>query len=354
MIQHSTLLGLPYIQAAQAQKHVIHNEALRLLDLLVQPAVMDRDRTVPPEAPSEGDRHLVAVGAEGGWAGHDNEIALFETGVWIFHVPRPGWRVEVLADGGAAVFDGAGWRSGPRMLGVSVEADATNRLAVSAPATLLTHDGAGHQLKVNKATAADTGSLLFQTGWSGRAEMGCAGNDGFSIKVSADGAAWTEALSFDPATGLATGAAVQRDGADRTPGRLARVENVYGPANLLGEVAEAGGQPTGAVIERGEDARGEFVRFADGTQICTREVEVDVASTDYQAFAFPRPFLRPPSASLSHADPMPNAALELANLRSLSTRADPSQEWGLVLKAAGVAAGGSADRLRLQAVGRWF
>jgi hypothetical protein len=37
-------------------------------------------------------------------------------------------------------------------LGINATADPTNRLSVSAPATLLNHEGAGHQLKINKAT----------------------------------------------------------------------------------------------------------------------------------------------------------------------------------------------------------
>ena len=51
---------LPYLLAAQAQKHVTHNEALRLLDGLVQLAVLDRDLTAPPGAPADGDRYIVA------------------------------------------------------------------------------------------------------------------------------------------------------------------------------------------------------------------------------------------------------------------------------------------------------
>ena len=35
------------------------------------------------------------------------------------------------------------------LVGVNVAADTTNRLAVSSPATLLNHEGAGHQLKLN-------------------------------------------------------------------------------------------------------------------------------------------------------------------------------------------------------------
>ena len=86
-------------------------------------------------------------------------------------------------------------------LGLNATADTTNRLAVAAPATLFNHAGGGHQVKVNKAGAGATASLLYQTGFSGRAEMGLAGSDDFSVKVSADGGTWTEALRIDAATG---------------------------------------------------------------------------------------------------------------------------------------------------------
>ena len=47
----TTHLLLPYILAAQAQKHVTHNEALRLLDAMVQ-------LSVPRDTP--GLRHRAA------------------------------------------------------------------------------------------------------------------------------------------------------------------------------------------------------------------------------------------------------------------------------------------------------
>jgi hypothetical protein len=52
-------LALPYIAASQAQKHVTHNEALRMLDALVMLSVKDRDLSAPPGSPEEGDRYLV-------------------------------------------------------------------------------------------------------------------------------------------------------------------------------------------------------------------------------------------------------------------------------------------------------
>src|SRR5262249_34947488 len=46
-------------------------------------------------------------------------------------------------------------------------------------------------------------SLLFQTGFSGRAEIGNTGDSDFHFKVSPDGVQWTEALKLDRTTGQA-------------------------------------------------------------------------------------------------------------------------------------------------------
>ncbi|HEV2652996.1 MAG TPA: terminase family protein, partial [Rhizomicrobium sp.] len=50
------------------------------------------------------------------------------------------------------------------------------------------------QVKLNKHASADTASLLYQTNYSGRAEMGLTGDDNFHVKVSPDGASWKSAL----------------------------------------------------------------------------------------------------------------------------------------------------------------
>lgn len=86
----SPVLSLPLIQPAQAQKHVTHNEALRLLDVLVQPAVESRSLAAPPAFPAEGARWIVPAGATGPWAGQDGTIALYDQGDWVFLAPLPG------------------------------------------------------------------------------------------------------------------------------------------------------------------------------------------------------------------------------------------------------------------------
>lgn len=206
----SPILALPYILPSQAQKHVTHNEALRQLDAIVQLVVISAHLTVPPAAAIPGERYIVGPSATGDWSGQDGAIAVAETGGWIFYGAQPGWRAEDLSTNTQIRFNGTEWIPADQVpdsldqLGIGTSADTINRLAVASPATLLTHEGAGHQLKINKAQEGDTASLLFQTGWSSRAEMGLAGSENFSIKVSDDGASFKQAIVLDRLTGATT------------------------------------------------------------------------------------------------------------------------------------------------------
>lgn len=219
-MDQSPRLSLPLIMPQQAQKHVTHNEAIQALDALVQPIVESRTLATPPVSPLAGEAYIVPSGASGAWAGHANELAAYQSGAWTFHDPAGGWQVYVRADRTFYVFDAGAWTglaslgSGLSQLGINASADATNRLAVSGAATLFNHAGNGHQLKLNKASAADTASLLYQTNWSGRAEMGLAGDDQWRLKVSADGSSWINALTVDAASGATSFAAAVRPASD--------------------------------------------------------------------------------------------------------------------------------------------
>ncbi|WP_281995136.1 DUF2793 domain-containing protein [Ruegeria faecimaris] len=312
MSQNSPRLDLPFLQPSQAQKHVTHNEALRALDLIVQLSVASTNASVPPAVPEQGEIHALGANPTGDWAAQPGALAAWLDDAWHFVTPGIGWRTWDEQANRLKIWDGADW-SEPQVatqnldgLGIATGYDGTNRLSVRSPATLLSHDGAGHQLKINKAAAGDTASLLFQSNWVGHAEMGLSGNTGFSIKVSADGGSWTEALSFDPATGTASGSAIQNDAEDITAGRLMRADYGYCPGNLLGSVSETAGVPTGAVVERGSTANGEYVRFADGTQICTGvltatdcvNAEGSLYSSAETAWSFPAAFASGTSPSV--------------------------------------------------------
>ncbi len=200
MSDTSVRLSLPFLMPSQAQKHVTHNTALERLDVLVQPHVLDLAAVTPPATPNAGATYMLGAGATGAWAGQDGMLASWSDSAWIFLAPQEGWQVLLLPELRIYALSGGNWRpvAGATQnldgVGINAASDATNRLAVSSDATLLSHAGAGHQLKLNKSGPGDTASLLFQSGWSGRAEMGLAGTDHWSLKVSADGTVWSEAL----------------------------------------------------------------------------------------------------------------------------------------------------------------
>jgi hypothetical protein len=60
---------------------------------------------------------------------------------------------------------------------------------------------------LNKEGAANVLSLLFQSAYGGRAELGLIGDDEVLLKVSGDGSAWAEALRVKPDGAVGLGAA---------------------------------------------------------------------------------------------------------------------------------------------------
>ncbi|OCX63423.1 hypothetical protein BFP70_12290 [Thioclava sp. SK-1] len=335
MPDRSDNLSLPYIQPSQAQKHVTHNEAVRLLDALVQLAVESLSLSGPPAVPQAGQRFIVPAGGTQAWAGQDHRIAIWQDTAWAFLTPSEGWQAWVVDDGAVAVYHDGQWqpvtaRLNVSLLGVNTAADATNRLASAADATLLTHVGAGHQLKLNKATATDTASLLFQSNWAGRAEMGLTGGDGFTVKVSEDGVAWHDAMTVDPASGRPA---------------FTQGAQILGPLTGPGIV---GPQGSDAVIEQGENANGRFTRLASGLQICESPdiplTQVNAAyggvfGSETQTWGFPEAFVAPPSATGSCSTDVwltPSTTQTACVFRALSYAVQPL-----------------GDVARLVAIGRW-
>lgn len=218
-MEETTHLKLPYILPSQAQKHVTHNEAIRALDALVQLSVIDRGLATPPGAPAEGDRYIVAAAGAGAWAGKDGQIAAWQDGGWSYFSPRSGWLAWIADETALVYWTGSAWVETANaisalqnlsLIGVGTDADSENPFSAKLNKALWTargdNEGGNGDLRytLNKQSAAHTLSMLFQSDWSGRAEIGLAGDDDLHIKVSPDGSNFLDALIIDRASGLMT------------------------------------------------------------------------------------------------------------------------------------------------------
>jgi len=211
-------LQLPYLAAAQAQKHVTLNEALSVLDGLVQTAVESATLAAEPPSPPDGALYILPADRSGPeWSLHPvGALLRFADGGWTPLAANDGALAYVRDTGALLLRSGGAWRPlgqalGPLQnvsrLGLNTEAHADNPLAAKLNKALFTarpaEEGGDGDLRLtfNKDTAPDVLSLLFQSGYSGRAELGLVGDDDLQLKVSGDGAAWIEALRVERGTG---------------------------------------------------------------------------------------------------------------------------------------------------------
>lgn len=234
-------LGLPLLADGQARQHVTHNDALLALDALTQCAVLDKDLAAPPGSPDEGGRYIVAASPSGAWAGRAGAIAIRQDGDWTFASPEAGFLAFVIDEGAVYVFDGVAWvplastlgtLQNLARLGIGTAADGTNPFAAKLNKALWTARGAAEggdgdlRYTLNKESAADVLSLLFQTGFSGRAELGLIGDDALRLKVSTDGSTWREMLSAVPAAGALVVSGGGGSGTDTSALQVRTTDNV--------------------------------------------------------------------------------------------------------------------------------
>lgn len=117
---------------------------------------------------------------------------------------------------------------------------------------------------------------------------------------------------------------------------------VFSNQSILGTVSQSGGVPTGAVIEHGSNANGEYVRFADGTQICTHSITT--SDTVGVVWTYPAAF----SAGASVSTICPSAGGPVVGTISSGSAS------GVTLHAWSAAGARLATTVKATAVGRWF
>lgn len=200
--QQTQRLGLPLVQAAQAQKHVTVNELLARLDGLVNLVLLSASQLAPPLAVVEGSCYAVPAGAAGGWSGEDGRIAIASNGGWTFADAQAGMRAFIVDAGAPAIHDGIDWVQGALTLGsfgsALVARTAQAEVAISAGASVTTNLIIPNAAMVIGATArvteTITGSL---TSW----RMGTEGAvDRFGSLLGVQQGSWARGMLSQPFT----------------------------------------------------------------------------------------------------------------------------------------------------------
>jgi hypothetical protein len=105
-------LLLPYILQSQSQKEVTHNDALNILDVLIQAVVQDVGLNTPPGSPTVGQCWVVGSSPTGVWAGKASQIAqAVDGGGWFFVAPFKRLKLWNETTDEYVMFDGTNWVS---------------------------------------------------------------------------------------------------------------------------------------------------------------------------------------------------------------------------------------------------
>lgn len=90
------------------------NQNLVALDFWAQPVIKDRDLSVPPSSPADGDAYIVAASPVGSWAGNAGKIAVYRSSIpaWEFYTPKNGWQVVILDESKMTTYLSGAWSAG--------------------------------------------------------------------------------------------------------------------------------------------------------------------------------------------------------------------------------------------------
>lgn len=157
MSETTPRFALPLIEAGQAQKELFHNEALALLDTLVQPVVQTMGDNTPPGAPVAGQSWIVGGTPTGDWVGQADAVATWTAGGWRFVAPVDGMSAWVAGLGLTARRSGGAWAAGAvtasGLVVAGVQVVGAQRPAIAAPSGAGTVDTAARSA-VNAILAA--------------------------------------------------------------------------------------------------------------------------------------------------------------------------------------------------------
>jgi len=389
------------------------NLSLNTIDALLQVLVQTVGANTPP-AGVEGARHIVGTAPTGAWAGQANKLARYLDSAWQFFDARyvlnaadglfymrvaTTWSVLASAPSLSAVQSFAGNKtlaladvntynvsSDTTAQTITIPAQAT--VVWLANAEIYAQQGGAGVLTITGATGVTIngvsgGSFSISSRYA-VVRIKRTGSDAWTVSgglanslVSGPATAGNGNLAiFDGTTGklikdggvvTAAGLALLDDasadaqrttlglGTAATRNALGSTGELYSRDSILGTVSQSGGIPTGAIIERGSNANGEYVRFADGTLEVTKVLTGTFdASTPYGSVFVSSLFQGGDMAATSVSAPAVTITAETSASSSYMIEGESSASSFSGFYITGFVAISGTYRASLTSKGRWF
>ena len=256
-MQETLNLKLPLLKQGQLNKDLTLNEALTLIDCILNSGLESLDKfSSPPQNLEDGKLILTGNNNSESFENFPNHIAFYKNG-WRFLKPKEGLLLWVKSLKALHIFDGnrfipvSSGSSGVSVgengtsivneeiikrlekletamklgekneilvhdgtkfaaskqiselsaIGIGTGAEIGNKLSVRSNSNLFASETGDVRMMLNKEKNTNTSSFIFQTNWKGRAEFGTIGGENFILKVSANGSNWFESFEVDATTG---------------------------------------------------------------------------------------------------------------------------------------------------------
>lgn len=280
------------------------NESILTIDALLQLAVVSVGDNTPPGSPTAGSRYIVGTSPTGAWAGRANQVAQWLDGAWRFFTTARYalntadglWYVRQSSAWSALAGGAPAWGSITGTLADQTDLQGALDGKVGTGDSRLTDAREWSAQTVSQAEA-EAGTATTRRAWTAQ-------------RVRQAIVAWWNSVSsawgriFVSSADAAAGRTALELGNAATRTALGTTGALYSRDSILGTVSQSAGVPTGAIIERGSNANGEYVRFADGTQICWNRAAASGAnavasgplfSTPQELMSYPAAFASAPA-----------------------------------------------------------
>lgn len=136
---------------------------------------------------------------------------------------------------------------------------------------------------------------------------------------------------------------------------LIKTAGAYAKDNVVGTVSQSAGVPTGGIIEKGSNANGSYVRFADGSQLCWHSLVLgylDVINM-FGTWTYPAAFASTPNIQITATQAWSGVVRNYGMKTRVSSKA-ASSALIIAINDDATNINGDTYTVEVYSAGRWF